>query len=178
MLPAPYQVNEDAEVAVARRSAHVRLGNLAGQIRRSARESMRERGQAGLQRLVGRTSDARLEQIFAGTQAQRAVFGMMTRQFQPAVAAGFEGAIVYDLGMSDGSRRSWAIEVHDGRARAHQDGGADAALTIRVPLADLIRVLTTAGSFYPLILDGRMTMEGDLGLANRMAEMFGGRSAY
>jgi hypothetical protein len=39
-------------------------------------------------------------------------------------------------------------------------------------------VLTTAGSFYPLILDGRMTMEGDLGLANRMSEMFGGRSAY
>src|SRR5260221_13777752 len=99
VLPAPYQVNEDAEVAVARRSAHVRLGNLAGQIRRSARESMRERGQAGLQRLVGRTSDARLEQIFAGTQAQRAVFGMMTGQFPPAAAAGFEGAIVHDPGV-------------------------------------------------------------------------------
>jgi hypothetical protein len=39
-------------------------------------------------------------------------------------------------------------------------------------------VLTTAGSFYPLIVDGRMTMEGDLSLASRMAEMFGGRSAY
>jgi hypothetical protein len=103
---------------------------------------------------------------------------MMTRQFQPDKAAGFEGAIVYDLGLSDGTRRSWAIEVRDGRARAHQGGGDGAALTIRVPLADFIRALTTAGSLYPLIMDGRMTMEGDLGLANRMSEMFGGRSTY
>jgi hypothetical protein len=182
-LPAPYLIDEAAEVAAARRPAHAParsqpVRNLAGHVRDSARESLRGRGQAGLQRLVGRTSDARLEQIFASTQAQRAVFGMMTRQFQPGKAAGFDGAIVYDLGMTDGARRSWAIEVHDGRARAHPGGSADAALAIRVPLADFIRVLTTAGSFYPLILDGRMTMEGDLGLANRMAEMFGGRSAY
>ncbi len=182
-LPAPYQIDEAAEVAAARPPAHAPgrsqpVRTLAGHVRDSARESLRGRGQAGLQRLVGRTSDARLEQIFASTQAQRAVFGMMTRQFQPGKAAGFDGAIVYDLGMTDGTRRSWAIEVHDGRARAHPGASADAALAIRVPLADFIRVLTTAGSFYPLILDGRMTMEGDLGLANRMAEMFGGRSAY
>jgi alkanesulfonate monooxygenase SsuD/methylene tetrahydromethanopterin reductase-like flavin-dependent oxidoreductase (luciferase family) len=183
VLPAPYQVDEDAEVAGARRSPHTAprrqpLRQVAGQVRRSARESLRGRGQAGLRRLIGRAPDARLEQIFAGTQAQRAVFGMMTRQFQPDKAAGFDGAIVYDLGLSDGTRRSWAIEVHDGRARAYQGGSEDAALTIRLPLADFIRVLTTAGSFYPLILDGRMTLEGDLGLANRMAEMFGGRSNY
>jgi alkanesulfonate monooxygenase SsuD/methylene tetrahydromethanopterin reductase-like flavin-dependent oxidoreductase (luciferase family) len=182
-LPAPYQIDEDAEVAAARLPAHgparsQPLRNLAGHVRDSARESLRGRGQAGMQRLVGWPSDARLEQIFAGTRAQRAVFGMMTRQFQPGKAAGFEGAIVYDLGLSDGTRRSWAIEVRDGRARAHQGGSDGAELTIRVPLADFIRVLTTAGSFYPLLLDGRMTMEGDLVLANRMSEMFGGRSTY
>ena len=40
---------------------------------------------------------------------------MMTRQFDPAKAGGFLGAIVYDLGLSDGTRRPWAIEIHDGR---------------------------------------------------------------
>jgi alkanesulfonate monooxygenase SsuD/methylene tetrahydromethanopterin reductase-like flavin-dependent oxidoreductase (luciferase family) len=183
LLPDPYQIDEDAEVAAGGRPAHVParrqpLRHLAGQVRHSARDSVRGRGQAGLQRVVGRTSDARLEQIFAGTQAQRAVFGMMTRHFRPGKAAGFDGAIVYDLGMTDGTRRRWAIEVQNGQARAHRGGSPDAALTIRVPLADFVRVLTTAGSFYPLIVDGRMTLEGDLGLANRMAEMFGGRSAY
>ncbi|HLQ55695.1 MAG TPA: SCP2 sterol-binding domain-containing protein [Streptosporangiaceae bacterium] len=55
---------------------------------------------------------------------------------------------------------------------------ADAALTIRVPLADFVRVVADAGSFLPLILDGRLEMDGDLGLANRLADMFGGRSTY
>lgn len=151
---------------------------VAGQARHAARESLHGRGQAGLRRVVGRMSDARLEQIFGTSQAQRAVFGMMTRQFDPGPAAGFEGAIVYDLGLADGSRRPWAIEVHDGRFRVHQGGSTDAVLTISVPLTDFIRVLTTAGSFYPLILDGRMTMEGDVALANRLAEMFGARSNY
>jgi alkyl sulfatase BDS1-like metallo-beta-lactamase superfamily hydrolase len=144
-----------------------------------ARDSVRGRGQAGLRRLLARTPDDRLEQIFGSSQAQRALFAMMTRHFDPARAAGFDGAIVYDLGLADGTRRYWAIEVHDGRARVRQDGDAvDAALTIRVPLSDFVRVLTTAGSFYPLILDGRMTMDGDLALANRLAEMFGARPAY
>jgi len=177
-LPAPYEVSEDADVAAGRKPAHGPLRALAGQARHAARESLRGRGQAGLRRVVGRMSDSRLEQVFGTSQAQRAVFGMMTRQFDPGRSAGFEGAIVYDLGLADGTRRLWAIEVHDGQARVHQGGGADAALTIRVPLTDFIRVLTTAGSFYPLILDGRMTMEGDLALANRLAEMFGARSAY
>jgi alkanesulfonate monooxygenase SsuD/methylene tetrahydromethanopterin reductase-like flavin-dependent oxidoreductase (luciferase family) len=182
-LPAPYLIDEDAEVAAAGRPAHVPagrqpLGQLAGHLRRSTRETLRGRGQAGLRRVVGRTSDARLEQIFAGTQAQRVVFGMITRGFQPGKAAGFDGAIVYDLGMADGTRRAWAIEIRDGQARARQGGSPDPALTIRVSLADFVRVLTTAGSFYPLIVDGRMTMDGDLGLANRIAAMFGGRSAY
>jgi alkanesulfonate monooxygenase SsuD/methylene tetrahydromethanopterin reductase-like flavin-dependent oxidoreductase (luciferase family) len=180
-LPEPYQIDEDAETAAVRRSApgpHGDHGGLASKVRRSARDSVRGRGQAGLTRLIGRASDARLEQIFASSQAQRAVFGMMTRQFDPAQAGGFDGAIVYDLGLSDGTRRPWAIEIHDGRARAHQYAAADAALTIRIPLADFIRVLTTAESFYPLIVDGRMTMEGDLALANRMPEMFGARSTF
>ena len=177
-LPAPYEVSEDAEVAAAQRPAQAPLRAMAGQARHAARESLRGRGQSGLRRVVGRMSDARLEQIFGASQAQRAVFGMMTRQFDPGRAAGFEGTIVYDLGLADGSRRAWAIEVHDGQARVHQGGSADAALTISVPLTDFIRVLTTAGSFYPLILDGRMTMEGDLTLANRLAEMFGARSNY
>src|SRR6266700_276292 len=57
-LPAPYQIDEDAETAAARRSAHVPrgdLGGLASQARRSARESLRGRGQAGLRRLIGHT---------------------------------------------------------------------------------------------------------------------------
>jgi alkyl sulfatase BDS1-like metallo-beta-lactamase superfamily hydrolase len=150
------------------------LRDLAGRALVTARDSLRGRGQAGLRRVVGGMSDARLEQVFGSSQAQRAVFAMMTRRFDPARTAGFEGAIAYDVGLADGTRRCWVIEVRGGQARVYQDGdAADAALTIGLALADLVRVLTTAGSFYPLILDGRMTVAGDLALANRLAEMFG-----
>jgi alkyl sulfatase BDS1-like metallo-beta-lactamase superfamily hydrolase len=147
--------------------------DLAGQVLVSARQAVRERGQAGLCRLMGRASDPRLEQIFAGGQAQRAAFAMMTRHFDPAKADGFDGAIVYDLVLTDGTRRSWAIEVHDGQVWVRPGGSADAALTVMVPLADFIRVLTTSGSFYPMLVDGRMTMKGDLALADRLPGMFG-----
>jgi alkanesulfonate monooxygenase SsuD/methylene tetrahydromethanopterin reductase-like flavin-dependent oxidoreductase (luciferase family) len=177
-LPAPHEIREGAEVATVRKPARPPLRDLAGRARHAARESLRGRGQAGLGRVVGRMPDSRLEQIFASSQAQHAVFGMMTRHFDPAKAAGFEGAIVYDLGLADGTRRPWTVEVRDGQARVHRGASADPALEIRSPLADFVRVLTTAGSFYPLILDGRMTMEGDLALANRLAEMFGDRSNY
>ncbi len=45
-VPVPYQVNEDAEIAAAHRSAHAPLRGLAGQARHAARESLRGRGQA------------------------------------------------------------------------------------------------------------------------------------
>jgi alkyl sulfatase BDS1-like metallo-beta-lactamase superfamily hydrolase len=162
-------------VAADRRSARVLLRDLAGQAR-TAREALRGRGQAGLRRVIDRIPDPRLELIFGSSAAQRSVFGMMTRQFDAAKAAGFDGTIVYDLGLADGTRRPWSIEVHDGLVHVRPGDSAGAAVTISAPLADFVRVLTTSGSFYPLILDGRMTMQGDLALADRLAEMFGAHS--
>jgi alkyl sulfatase BDS1-like metallo-beta-lactamase superfamily hydrolase len=110
--------------------------------------------------------------------AQRAVFSLMASRFDASSAAGFGGTIVFDLGVSDGTRRCWAIEVSRGRARARAGGAPAAALTIRLPLADFIRVSAGAGSFYQLIAAGRVTTDGDLALAGRLAEMFGATSVY
>ncbi len=51
-------------------------------------------------------------------------------------------------------------------------------MTIRLALADFIRVNAGAGSFYALIADGRVQIDGDLALAGRMGEMFGARPVY
>ena len=176
-LAAPYPIDEDAELAAARRSRHVPLRDLAGQARRSAAESARLRAQ-GARALARRASDRGIERALGNAAAQRALFTVMASGFDAAKAAGFTGRIVYVLSMSDGSRRSWTIEVLGKRATARQGGDPAAALTIRVPLADFVRVIADAGSFLPLVLDGRMTMDGDLGLANRLADMFGGRSTF
>ena len=178
VLPSPYRIDEDAELAAARQSAHLPLRELAGQARQSAGESARGKVQSGARRLIGKASDRRLEQLFSSRQAQRAVFALMASRFDPAHASGFEGAIRYDLGLGDGTRRSWLIEVRGGRARAREGAGRDAALTIRVPLIDFIKTIADARQVMPLIRDGIMTLEGDLGLASRMAEMFGSRPVY
>lgn len=177
-LRQPYLISEDAEVAAARRARRASLLELAGQAGHSARSAMQDRAQAGLGRLAGRAPDARLERIFGSIPAQRTLFTMIARRFDPARSAGLRGAIEYDLALSDGTRRSWVIEVNGGKARARAGRADGAALTVRVPLADFIRAVAAGGSFYPLVLDGRLTIDGDLALASRMAEMFGGRSVY
>ena len=176
--PAPYPIDEDAELAAAQRARHVPLRTLAGQARRSAGESARQRAQARARRMAGRASDSRIERMLGSVAAQRAVFAVMTSGFDAGKAAGFEGSIVYDLGLGDGTRRAWTIRVSGGRATARQGRAADPALTIRASLADFTRVITEAADSYQLIVDGRMTMDGDLGLANRLADMFGGRSTF
>ncbi len=177
-LPAPYPVNEDIEIAVARRPGRARLRDLAGQACRNVRSSARDRAMLGAERLVGRTSDTRIERFFASTGAQRAVFGLMTRSFDPRKTGGFSGSVVYKLSQGDGAEQAWTIEVLEKRARARQGAAADAALVIRLPLVDFVKIITNVEYFYPSILDGRMTIEGDLNLAFRLAEMFGGRSTY
>ena len=53
-----------------------------------------------------------------------------------AIERGFGGAIGHDLGLADGTRCPWVLEVHGGRARAHQGASPDAALTISIRLTD------------------------------------------
>ncbi len=177
-LPAPYPVNEDIEIAAARRPSRARLRDLAGQAGRSVRDSARERVMLGAERVAGRASDHDIERFFAKPSAQRALFGLMTRGFDPGKAGGFAGSVVYDLSLSTGTRHAWTIEVRGKRARVREGTADGAALVIRLPLVDFVKIITNVQYFYPLILDGRMTIEGDLHLAFRLAEMFGGRSTY
>jgi hypothetical protein len=45
-------------------------------------------------------------------------------------------------------------------------------------VTDFVRVLAGAQEVFPLITDGRLALDGDLALAGRLAEIFGGPSAY
>jgi alkanesulfonate monooxygenase SsuD/methylene tetrahydromethanopterin reductase-like flavin-dependent oxidoreductase (luciferase family) len=177
-LSTPYPVNEDAEIMAARRPGRARLRELAGQAGRSVRAGARERAMIGAGRLAGRASGPAIERVFGKPSAQRALFGVMARGFDPRKAGGFRGSVVYELSLADGTRRAWTIKVGDSRARVREGAAAGAAVVIRLPLADFVKIITNAEPFYPLILDGRMKMEGDLSVAFRLAEMFGGRSPY
>jgi len=177
-LARPYLIDEVAELAETGGAGQVPLRRLASAARESAAQSVRRRAQLSTRHAVERASDQRLERLFGGIGAQRTVFARMAARFDADRAAGFSGAIVYDLGLPDGTRRPWTIEVSGGRARVRPGRSASPALTVGVGLADFIKLMTQTQNSYQLITEGRLTLDGDLGLANRLGEMFGGGSAY
>ncbi|MEV4896923.1 SCP2 sterol-binding domain-containing protein [Nonomuraea sp. NPDC055795] len=99
---------------------------------------------------------------------------MMARSFDPAKAGGFQGTLEFRLEPA----ATWTITVRGERARMAQGRAADPALVLAMPAADLLRVL--AGTVNPadLLMSGRLRVEGDVTLASRVAEMFGGPSPY
>ena len=58
-----------------------------------------------------------------------------------------------------------------------RDAGSP-ALTIKIPLVDFVKLMADTEQALPLIRDGVMTLDGDLGVASRMAQMFGSRAVY
>ena len=177
-LGQPYTIDEAAEVAAASRSALAPVAVRVGQAGSRAAAVIRHQAGTGTKHLVSRATDAQLERFFGAGRAQRVIFTRMAGRFDPARSAGFAGSIVYDLGLSDGTRMSWTIEVRDGKATASPGGAGQAAVTIRLPLTDFVRGIVSGESFLPMLTAGTMTVDGDMLVASRLGEMFGARSAY
>jgi alkanesulfonate monooxygenase SsuD/methylene tetrahydromethanopterin reductase-like flavin-dependent oxidoreductase (luciferase family) len=175
-LAAPYPVDEDAELVRAGRQ-RASLRKVAGQTREAVRESVRERTRIGLRRWLARSGDARVDKVFGNPATQRAVMAMIARQYDPAAGRGFRGELGYELVSADGRVGYWTIEVAGGRARARQGKPRRPAVVINTPVIDFARTLA-GDQQVGAIIEGRVRVEGDLQLATRMTEMFGGRSPY
>jgi alkanesulfonate monooxygenase SsuD/methylene tetrahydromethanopterin reductase-like flavin-dependent oxidoreductase (luciferase family)/putative sterol carrier protein len=179
-LAAPYAIDEPAEVARAhrRRRSAGSPGELAALAAGLARAALRDRGQAALARVVEGRDDAELERRFGSRLVQRAMFGAMARAFVPEAAAGFEGRIAYELGRRDASPDRWTIEIRGGRASAHPGNSHEPDVLLRMPVADFARLAAGATDPLAAFLEGRAEVEGDLAVARRLPEMFGGPSPY
>ncbi|MFC6882801.1 MULTISPECIES: LLM class flavin-dependent oxidoreductase [Actinomadura] len=161
-LPPGYRIDEDAELARANRP-------------RSLRSEARRRVQQGFYLLVHGRSDAQIERRF-GPAAQRVLFSGMARAYDPSAA--FEGALQFRLTRTDGAATTWTIIVRGGRARVRPGKAAEPALALTVATADFLRLLAGDANPAMLLMDGRLKLQGDVELAPRISEMFGGPSPY
>ncbi|HKR98288.1 MAG TPA: SCP2 sterol-binding domain-containing protein, partial [Candidatus Dormibacteraeota bacterium] len=90
--------------------------------------------------------------------------------------------IVYELRhVTDGERPPdcWTLRVEDGKASAIPGAnGSRPALVLRMALPDFARIV--GGELHPAaaMMQGRIELEGDFGVAARLGEMFGGPSPY
>ena len=153
------------------------------QLAEEARATLERHAQEGMRRLVRGASDAQLERRFGNQVAQRAVFTAMARRFDPKLAHGFEGDIVYELehwvdGSAPRPPERWTIRVEGDEATVVQGGSDNAAVTLHVSIPDFARVLTGEMAVTKLLMEERFGVEGDLQVASRVGEMFGGPSQF
>jgi putative sterol carrier protein len=72
----------------------------------------------------------------------------------------------------------WTLRVRDGKASAVQGNGGSPNVLLRMALPDFARI--AGGDLHPALalMQGRIEIEGDLRVAARLGEMFGGPSPY
>jgi hypothetical protein len=130
------------------------------------------------QAFVRRSSDRRLERTVGSGRGLAVVFGAMSRAYRPERANGWRGDIRYELKPARGDPRTWTVSCGDHGARARPAAAPDPALTIRLGLADFIRLAARDLDPAKALLSGRMDLEGDFDVAVRLGDMFGQPSAY
>lgn len=132
------------------------------------------------QRLLGHwiagDSDASLERRFGGARVQWLLFTLMTASYQRSMAFGFEGDIRYELTYPESAQDAvlWTLSVTRTQARASRADCLRPAVSVRMSVATLMRI--TAGQLNPVaaMIEGLTDVQGDLTVASRLVEMFGG----
>jgi alkanesulfonate monooxygenase SsuD/methylene tetrahydromethanopterin reductase-like flavin-dependent oxidoreductase (luciferase family) len=178
-----YRIDEQAEVERARRvrrPSRANIGSLVSGTRADLRSAARRRGQHALGRFVRDRSDDAIERRLGSSVAQGALFRAMARSFEPSMAFGFEGEIEFDLttAATNGDARLWTIEVKDGKASARSGAAREPRVRLHIGVADFMRLMAGEANGAVLLLEGKIQLDGDLGLAPRLTEMFGGPSPY
>jgi SCP-2 sterol transfer family len=129
-------------------------------------------------RFVRRSSDERLERTVGSGRGLRLLFAAMARAYRPDRADGFSGDIRYELTGADGRVRTWTVSCSPTGARPAPVAAPQPALTVKLALADFIRLAGRDLDPAKALLSGRMDLEGDFALALRLGQMFGQPSPY
>ncbi|HEX3607557.1 MAG TPA: LLM class flavin-dependent oxidoreductase, partial [Candidatus Dormibacteraeota bacterium] len=150
-------------------------GGVRAAVARRARGAMRE----GLARAVRGRSDAAVSRTVASSAGLWVLFNGMARNFHPEHAQGFRGDIQYLLdGPEGGGGHPWYVRVQGGTAHAHRGVAPAPALTFRMPATIFARIAAGEVSSNRALVDGRLSVEGDFAIAQRLPEMFGEVSPF
>ena len=124
-------------------------------------------------RFVRARSDDQLDRIFGSERVLNMIFAFMARSFVPERSGGFEGQIQYVIESPRRGTGGWVIEVHGDHAHAGQGRAERPSVTIRTSVPVFLRI--AAGQVNPALalLKKDLVVEGNYGVALRLAAMFG-----
>jgi putative sterol carrier protein len=102
-----------------------------------------------------------LDQVFAG----------MGRSFNPAKAGGQEAEVQYEISAPDGTHE-YAMRIADGRCETERGRADNPRVTVRIGLADFLRLITGNANGMQMFMTGRLRVAGDLFFAQTYQSWF------
>jgi putative sterol carrier protein len=99
------------------------------------------------------------------------VFAGMSESFNPAKAAGQEATVQYEISAPDGTHE-WAMRIADGRCKVEEGRVESPRVTIRIGLADFLRLITGKANGMQLFMTGKLKVSGDLFFAQTYQSWF------
>ena len=123
---------------------------------------------------IAHLNDRVLELTAGSRLAVRVILGVMSRQFVPSAAEGFEGSICYELRRHNGAViEGWGLRITASTATASFGFPTDPAVTLKLTVGDFVRFSLGAVSAVTLLTEERLKLDGDLTVAAKLAPMFG-----
>jgi putative sterol carrier protein len=105
--------------------------------------------------------DGVLDKVFAG----------MSESFNPEKAAGQQAVVQYELTAPDGSHE-YAMRIADGRCEIDKGRAESPRVSLRLGLADFLRLITGAANGMQLFMTGKLKVSGDLFFAQTYQSWF------
>jgi SCP-2 sterol transfer family len=123
---------------------------------------------------IAHVGDRVLELTMGSRLGIQSIFAVMSRQFVPSAAEGFEGSICYELRRHDGAIiEGWTMRIMAAAAKASLGFPTDPAVTLKLTVGDFVRFSLGAVSPVVLLTEERLKIDGDLTVAAKLAPMFG-----
>ena len=105
--------------------------------------------------------DGVLDKVFAG----------MSESFNPDKAAGQQAVVQYEITGPDGSH-DYAMRIADGRCEIEPGRAESPRVSLRIALADFLRLITGAANGMQLFMTGKLKVSGDLFFAQTYQSWF------
>jgi putative sterol carrier protein len=99
------------------------------------------------------------------------VFAGMSESFNPDKAAGQQAVVQYEINAPDGVHQ-YAMRIADGRCEIDKGQAESPRVSLRLGLADFLRLITGAANGMQLFMTGKLKVSGDLFFAQTYQSWF------
>jgi putative sterol carrier protein len=145
---------------------------------KSKQAELQRKGQEWFVAFLKGKSEDQLDRIVGNPVVLGQIFKGMAGSFDPTKAQGLDsGSIQYELKGRTKTHR-WAVRIAGKRATAVRGFAHDPVVTLRMSVATFGGIVGGDVDAMRAFFEGKVTVEGDLGVAARLGEMFGARSVY